>query len=151
MAQIAKYIAGEQLDTDRGGMPRPRLSTAMADAVQGLGSSISALGTMGEVAKQKKEQKDSFKAQSDYRRLQLNLGRQLNDRARSDAMPEDGSGFHDDYITNVYTPEREKFLAGLPSDELRERYLTLLGDDGVDREEWSIKAAETENGQTSSW
>ena len=66
-------------------------------------------------------------------------------------MPEDGEGFHDDYVSNVYNPEREKFLAALPSDELRERYSALLGDDGPDREEWSIKAAERENGQTQSW
>jgi hypothetical protein len=146
------YVAQVGLDTDRGGMPRPQFSTAMADAVGGLGRSIGQFANMAEIAENKKKQKDEFKSAADYRRLQLNLGRQLSERAdNSDIMPVDGEGFHDDYITNVYNPERQKFLDQLPSDELRERYSTLLGDDGVDREEWSIKAAERENGQTQSW
>jgi hypothetical protein len=153
MVQIARsYVAQVGLDTDRGGMPQPQLSKAMANAVGNLGGAIADWASVGKIAEQKKKQKDEFKSAADYRRLQLGLGRQLQERAdNSDIMPVDGEGFHDDYITNVYNPERQKFLDGLPSDELRERYLTLLGDDGVDREEWSIKAAERENGQTQSW
>lgn len=152
MAQIPRgYVAQVGLDTDRGGMPQPRLTTAMADAVEGLGRSIGQFADIAKIAEAKKRQKNEFKANADYRRLQLGLGRQLQERADSDAMPIDGEGFHDDYITNVYNPERQKFLDGLPSDELRERYTALLGDDGPDREEWSIKAAERENGQTQSW
>ena len=153
MAQIAgSYVAQVGLDTDKGGMPQPQLSKAMAGAVSNLGGAISQFADMGKVAEAKKKQKDEFKSAADYRRLQLNLGRQMQERADdSNIMPVDGEGFHDDYITNVYNPERQKFLDQLPNDELRERYLTLLGDDGVDREEWSIKAAERENGQTQSW
>ncbi len=152
MAQIPRgYVSQVGLDTDRGGMPQPRMSTAMADAVSDLGRGISGFANMAKIAEDKKRQKDAFAAAAGKRKLDLSLARQLQERADSDAMPVDGEGFHDDYITNVYNPERQKFLDNLPSDELRERYSALLGDDGPDREEWSWKAAERENAQTQSW
>lgn len=152
MATINKYVANEGLDGDRGGMPRPQLTNAMSNAVVGLGRGISDLGSLAKTMQDKQKQKDEFKAQDGYRRLQLNLGRQLEDRANDpNFMTEDGSGFHDNFVTKVYNPERDAYLAGLPSDELRQKYSTLLGDDGSDREEWSINAAKREHAQTSAW
>lgn len=153
MAQIARsYVAGVGLDTDRGGMPQPRMSNAVGEAVEGLGRSIGQLDIIRQKAEQNRKEKDTFKARAEHRKFELNMGRQLQERADNpEIMPIDGEGFHDDYLTNVYNPEREKFLAGLPNDELREQYSILLGDSGPDREQWSIEAAKRENGQTQSW
>jgi hypothetical protein len=63
MVQIARsYVAQVGLDTDRGGMPQPQLSKAMANAVGNLGGSIADWASVGKIAEQKKKQKDEFKS-----------------------------------------------------------------------------------------
>lgn len=145
MAAIQKYVAQQALDPDAGGMPRPQVSNAVGQALQGFGGAIA---NLGEALDARREQKEDFKAENAYRRLQLNLGRQLDDRAQDMAV--DGEGFHDDFLQNVYMPERQKFLDSVP-ERLREKYQTILGDEGVDTESWSIKAATRERDQTYKW
>lgn len=145
MAQIVKYVAQEQLNPDAGGMPRPQISDAMGNAVQGIGGAISNVGAM---LADRKEKQDNFKDENSYRKLQLNLGQQLNEQAEN--MAPDGDGFHDGYLANVYKPERDKFLSGV-SQRNRAKFETLLNDDGVATTEWSIKAAETQHGQAKVW
>lgn len=148
MARIEKVIAQQQLDPDSGGMPRPQVSTAFADAVQGLGG---ALGNVAAKFQERQTQKEDFKAENDYRRMQLNLGEQLTTRAADDTiMQPDGTGFHDDFVKNAYTPARQQFLEGLPK-RLREKYDVILNDEGADTEAWSIKAASTERDQSYKW
>lgn len=149
MAQITKYEAGQQLDPDRGGMPQPRASTAMADAVQRLGPAIGNFADLSEQFNQKKRQKEDFKAASDYRKLNATLGEDM--LKGLETIQPDGTGFHDDYMSKVYNPARDKFLQGLPNDELREKYSYMLGNDGEATTDWSIKAARTERDQTYKW
>lgn len=148
MARIEKIIAQQQLDPDSGGMPRPQVSTALADAVQGFGNS---LGNIAAKLDQRKQQKEDFKSENDYRRMKINLGQQLSERAASDEyMAPDGDGFHDDFNKNVYAPAREQFLSGLPQ-RLREKYEVLLNDEGPDTAEWSVRAATAERDQSYKW
>ena len=143
MAQIAKYVAQEGLNP--GSAPSVQIDNTLGQAVQGLGGAI---GNLGEVIARKNQQKEDFAAENNYRRLQLQFGQGLADQAENIAP--DGSGFHDQFMSQVYTPERDKFLASVPP-RLREKYATLLGDSGVDTEAWSIKAATTERDQTHVW
>lgn len=150
MAAIIKsYTAQQTLDIDSGGMPQPQLSDAMPRAIAGIGAAIGNVGELAAQAKKKKDQFSEFKAANDYRKFQLDLGRQMDEKAQN--IAEDGQGFHDDYVSTVFNPERDKFLASLPNDELRQRYSVILGDDGADREEWSIKAASRERDQGTTW
>lgn len=145
MAQIIKYIAQQQLDGDAGGMPRPQISGALGEAIQGLGGSIQRFGA---AAQERQETKENFKAENDYRKLQLDLGQGLADKAETIAP--DGTGFHDSFVSDVYRPARDKFLASVP-ERLRDKYATILGDDGVDTTAWADKAANTERDQTYKW
>lgn len=146
MAEIKKYTA--QIGLQPAPEPNVRVSNVLGEAVEGLGRSISNAAALFQ---EKKKQKDNFADEAQHRRLQLRLGKGLADLANGPDMPEDGTGFHDMYLSNVYEPEVAAFMAGLSSDEARERYSVLLGVDGPSREEWSIKAAETEHKQTNAW
>jgi len=145
MAQIVKYVAQQQLDGDAGGMPRPQISGALGEAIQNLGGSIS---TFGAAAQERQQTKENFKAENDYRKLQLDLGQGLTDSA--DKIAPDGTGFHDSFVSDVYRPARDKFLASVP-ERLRDKYATILGDDGVDTTAWADKAANVEKDQTYKW
>lgn len=145
MAQIVKYVAQQLLDGDAGGMPRPQISGALGEAIQGLGGSIQ---RFGEAAQERQQTKENFKAENDYRKLQLDLGQGLADKAETIAP--DGTGFHDSFVSDVYRPARDKFLASVP-ERLRDKYATILGDDGVDTTAWADKAANTEKDQTYKW
>ena len=107
MAQIAKYVAQEGLNP--GSAPSVQIDNTLGQAVQGLGGAI---GNLGEVIARKNQQKEDFAAENNYRRLQLQFGQGLADQAENIAP--DGSGFHDQFMSQVYTPERDKFLASVP-------------------------------------
>lgn len=143
MAQIAKIVAQQGLD--EGAEPSVRVSGALADAVSGLGGAVSNVGEM--LAERQKKQED-FKDQNNYRLFQLQTGQQLSDAA--DSIAPDGTGFHDSFVQNIYSPARDKFLAGV-SPRNREKFATLVGPGGSDTEEWSIKAAETQHKQATIW
>lgn len=148
MARIEKVIAQQQLDPDSNGMPRPQVSTAFADALQGFGNTISNAAAKFQ---QRQEQKEDFKAENDYRRMKIELNNQLSTRAADDTiMMPDGEGFHKDFTENVYNPAREKFLSGVPK-RLREQYEVLLNDEGADTADWSVKAATAERDQSYKW
>lgn len=145
MAQIQKYQAQTALVPDAGGVPSVNLQDYGGRALQGLGGAIESAAQMFQ---QREEQKEDFKAQDGLRRMQLETGRELQERALN--MEEDGAGFHDSFLTDVYTPKRNDFLNSLPP-RLRERYETMLGDGGSATEEWSIKAATAERDQLFGW
>lgn len=144
MATIKKYTA--QQNVSPASMPNTNVSNPVGAALQGLGGQISDVAAYFQ---QREEKKEDFKAENDYRRLNLELGQQMEDAAAN--MPEDGSGFHDGFMKNVYGPARDKFLSGLP-ERLRERYGTILADKtGSDTTSWSIKGATKERDQLWSW
>lgn len=143
MATIEKRTA--QVGLDPGSAPNVQVSDILSRSVEGLGSSVSNLGAMLQERQQKQE---DFKDQNNYRKLQLDLGQGLTDEAQNIAP--DGAGFHDQYLQNVYNPSRDKFLAGV-SPRNRAKFETLLGNDGADTTEWSIKAAGAQKDQATVW
>ena len=148
MAQIARYVSQVPLDTDAGGMPRPNFANP-GEALEGLGNAVGNLDAIWQNRKNKQEKKYAFKAENDWQRERLRLTEQL--QIKADQMAPDGEGFHDDFVTNVYNPARDKFLASLPNDELREKYTLRLGADGAETAEWSVKAATKERDRTYKW
>lgn len=145
MAQIQKVTAGVPLNPDAAGMPRANIQSATGRALQGVGQAV---GGLADAFQQREEQKQNFKAENDYRRLQLEYGREMDERSQN--MAPDGAGFHDDFMGSVYTPKREEFLQSLPP-RLQEKYSVILGEEGADTEQWSIRAATQERDQLYSW
>lgn len=145
MATITKYTEQQGLSPDRAGMPNVRLDNSVGRAVEGLGGAISSAAAQFQ---RRAEEREDLKAQDGYRKLQLSLGEDME--VRSQSMPEDGSGFHDDFVKNVYQPKRDEFLNSLPK-RLRSRFETMLSDQGSDTEQWSIRAATKERDQLYNW
>lgn len=144
MATIQRLKAGESLNAP--GMANVQVRDPRNEALQQVGAAVS---TAASRYQQQQETKEDFKAENDYRRLQMTLGNELDTRAEQ--MPEDGSGFHDTFKKDVYTPARDQFLSALPK-RLQDKYGTILGDDGgADTEAWSIKAATRERDQLYKW
>jgi len=150
MAEIARYVAKRSLEP--AAAPDTQVSGALASALQSFGGAISDLEG---AFLQKKQQREDFKAQNDYRRLQLELDDEL--KQRSEAMEPGGEGFHDSYLNDVYKPKRQAFLDALP-ERLRPKFQTVLADPdpttgagGEDFTRWSIKAAETERDEVYRW
>ena len=148
MAKIQKYIAEQSLSP--ASMPNSAVDNPMGTVLEGLGGQIQ---NVAEHFQQQQEKKEDFKAENDYRRLNLNLGNQMETQAEN--MAEDGSGFHKSFMSDVYSPARNQFLAGLPA-RLKERYQTILGDEtpdggGADTAAWSIKAATKERDKLYGW
>lgn len=138
-------------------MPNMRVDNPMGEALIGVGGAISnaadVAGQIAERQQQQQQKKEDFKADNDYRRLQLSLGESLQTNAEN--MAEDGTGFHKSFMTDVYAPARNQFMAGLP-DRLKQKYGVILGDEtpdggGADTTAWSIKAATTERDKLYSW
>lgn len=126
-------------------MPNTRVDNPVGRAVAGLGETIT---SVADHFQQQEEKKQDFKAENDYRRLQLSLGNEMD--LAAEQMSEDGSGFTKDFTTRVFTPARDQFLAGLP-ERLREKYGTILGDEGADTTAWNIKAATRERDKLYGW
>lgn len=143
MATIEKRTA--QVGLDPGSAPSVQISDILGRSIEGVGGAVSNLGAM--LADRQKKQED-FKDQNDYRKLQLDLGQGMTDEAQNIAP--DGTGFHDQYLQNVYNPARDKFLAGV-SPRNREKFQTILGPEGADTAEWSIKAAGAQKDQATVW
>jgi hypothetical protein len=143
MATIEKRTA--QVGLDGGSAPRVEISDILGRSIEGVGNS---LGNLAAKLQDRKEQQDNFKDQNAYRKLQLDLGQGLTDEAQKIAP--DGEGFHDQYLSNVYNPARDKFLSTV-SPKNRAKFETMLGNDGSDTTEWSIKAANAQKDQTTVW
>lgn len=143
MAQIVKYTAQQGLNP--GGQPRAQVHSYQGTALENLGGAIESAAALFQ---QREEQKENFKANADKQKLDLQLAREMDDRAQQ--LDGDGAGFHDSFLKEVYTPLRNKFLQGL-SPRLREQYEQILGDEGPDTEKWSITAASKERDQLYSW
>lgn len=144
MAEITRYTARQGLNP--GSTPGVELINPVAQEVQQIGKAAT---NFANTLQQRQEQKENFKVENDYRRLQLQLGNDLNSSAQS--MAEDGTGFHDDFMQTKFQPARDQFLAGVP-DRLKSKFETLLTPGtGADAEEWSIKAATTERDQNYAW
>jgi len=143
VAQIVKYTAQQGLQAPS--LPNTTVRSYEGAALQGLGS---ALSDVAAAFVDQNEKKEDFKAQDGYRRLQLRLDDDM--RSVAENMAEDGTDFHKDFMASVYTPARNEFLSGLPP-RLRERYETMLGDQGSDTEAWSIKSATVERDRLYSW
>lgn len=143
MAQIIRYDAQQQLNP--GSMPSGQVREYVGEALQGLGGAVQDVAA---AFQRQQEQKEDFNARDGYRKLQLGLGQQMDERSQN--MAPDGSGFHDAFVKDVYTPERDKFLGSLPK-RLRDQYGVMLGNQGSDTAEWSIKAATKERDQLYKW
>ncbi len=150
MAVIQKYQAQETISPSS--MPNTNVQNPMGRAIAGLGEQIT---NVADYYQQQQEKKQDFKAENDYRTLQMKLGEEL--QTRGDQMAEDGTGFHDSFQQDVFRPARDQFLAGLP-DRLKEKYGTILADpdangqnEGSDTRAWSIKAATAERDKLYGW
>lgn len=142
MAEIRKYISSVPVDTERGSMPHPQVTNALGNAIEGMGNAIQSLGAQ---LQKRKEQREDFATDIAYKRYQLDLANGMDEQAQS--MPVDGAGFHDGFVTNVYSPARDKFLASVPQ-RLRPEYEELLK---LDADNWSTKAATAERDQLYKW
>ena len=143
MASIKKIVSSVGLNPSS--MPNTQIRNPQFDQLERLGATVSAAA---EQYQSQAEKKEDFKTENGYRRLQLQLGDQFQQAEEN--MPEDGTGFHDGFVNDVYKPARDQFLASVP-ERLRDRYATALGDDGADSEQWSIKAATKERDKLYGW
>lgn len=143
MATIEKRTA--QVGLDPGSEPNVQVTDILGRSIEGIGGAVSNLGQVLAARQQKQE---DFKDQNNYRKLQLDLGQGMADEAQNIAP--DGTGFHDQYLQNVYNPARDKFLSSV-SPRNRAKFETLLGTDGADTTEWSIKAANAQKDQATVW
>lgn len=120
MAAIVKgYVANQGLDSNRGTMPQPEMSKAMARAVEGLGGAISDVGAH---LKRRQDEKDAFAANIKEREFELNV-RELETEAVNNA-PADATGIHDGVVgtfspsgktTGTFDASFDKYLAEMPA------------------------------------
>ena len=144
MARIETYTAQRNLVP--GSTPGIELINPVAQETQKIGNTMSQFAG---VLQQRAEQRENFKVENDYRKMQLDLQAQMEEQAAS--MPPDGSGFHDKFVAETFRPRRDQFLAGVP-ERLKPKFQALLDDaSGADATEWSIKAASTERDQNYAW
>lgn len=144
MAAIPRYEASVGLRSP--GIPDTRLISPDGAALEGVGNAIQ---RAADIFANRNEQRENFKAANDARKFELDLNQGLIDSEAN--APEDGAGFHDGFIENVYRPRRDEFLAKLPP-RLRPRYEEMFADDtGAGATEWSMKAAGKERDIASTW
>jgi stress response protein YsnF len=140
MARIETYTAQQGLNP--GSTPNAQLTNPVADEMVNIGKQVTAVAN---TLIQRNEQKENFKVENDYRRLQLELGADM--QAKAAEMQPDGTGFHDTFVGETFKPKRDQFLATVP-DRLKPKFEALLSDDGgADATEWSIRAATEERNQ----
>ena len=148
MAKIERYTANVALQP--GGTPSVNLDDAFGRALTNFGNTLS---VVGEAKRQRDEERENFRAENDYRKLKL----ETNDELANAEMADDGAGFHDGFMKDVFAPKRDAFIASLP-DRLKEKFGVLLGDgdpdgqnEGFDRAEFSVKAATRERDKSYDW
>lgn len=144
MATISTYTAQRRLQPTS--TPRVSVDNTMANALQNLGGSIEGAA---EVFANRAEKKSNFAAENAYRRFNIEVEQELNNRAQS--IEPGGTGFHDAFLTDVYRPKRDQFLATVP-ENMRERFQVLLDDEqGADTANWSTRAATVERDEGYRW
>ena len=144
MARIDTYTAQQGLNP--GSTPVVQLNNPVADEMVNIGKQVTAVAN---TLIQRNEQKENFKVENDARRLDLELTRDLQTQAAE--MEPDGTGFHDKFISEVYKPKRDAFLASVP-DRLKPKFEAMFSDDGgAASTEWSIRAAAQERDQNYVW
>lgn len=144
MATIPTYTAQRSLNP--GSTPNDRVVNPMADELVNLGGEVQQAAG---VFIQRAEQREDFKVENDYRRLNLELQNDLNTQAQD--MPEGGDGFHDKFMSETFKPKRDAFLSTVP-ERLRPKFDTILADDsGADATEWSVRGATFERDENYRW
>jgi hypothetical protein len=140
LARITTYEAQRNLVP--GSTPNAQLVNPVADEMVNIGRQVTQVAN---ALSERQQQKENFKVENDYRRLQLELQSEME--AKAAEMEPDGAGFHDKFVTETFKPKRDQFLTDVP-ERLRPKFETLLSDDGgADATEWSIKAATAERDQ----
>lgn len=126
--------------------PAVEVSNAGARATQQLGGAISDFAA---VLQERQERKEAFKADNAYRRLNIELENDLNNRAQT--ITPGGDGFMDNFVKDVYQPKREAFLASLPA-SLKPKFEETLADEtGADYARWRTSAATVERDENYRW
>lgn len=140
MARIPSYETQQGLNP--GSTPVVQLNNPVADELVNIGKQVTQVSN---ALIQRNQQKEDFKTENDARRLELELTDELQKQAAE--MEPDGTGFHDKFISDVYKPKRDQFLASVP-DRLKPKFEAMFSDDGgAASTEWSIRAATTERDQ----
>jgi soluble lytic murein transglycosylase-like protein len=144
MARIEVYQAQQSLQP--GNTPSANLSSAVGQELEGAGAAVSNAAAM---LIEREERKENFTAENAYRRLKLELERDLVDQQAS--MAPDGTGFHESFVTGTFRPKRDEFLQKVP-ERLRPQFEAVLNDDeGPDAFEWSTRAATVERDRNYAW
>lgn len=144
MAPIVPYTARIGLQPQN--TPTVELSNSVNRELQNVGGAVE---SAADVFIQRAEQRENFKTENNYRKLQLDLEREMQERAAT--IQEGGEGFHDTFLTEAYRPKRDAFLASVPQ-RLRPQFEPLLADEtGAVSTEWSTKAAATERDENYRW
>lgn len=105
---IPEYVASQQLNTDRQGMPQPVVRSGIGEGLQALGSTIQ--GVADYIAK-KQDEKDRTSANYAYEDWQQRA--QVEAKNVIDNAPEDGSGVHNTVVDTIQA-DADKVLATLP-------------------------------------
>lgn len=145
MARIPVQLAQRRLDTG-GVVHYPQGGGPIGEAVSGFGDTLSSIAAR---AAERQQRKDGFADEMAARAFQARMDQRYDESLQE--MPVDGTGFHDGFMSNVYQPEKEKFLAGLKTQEARERYALMLGEEGPASIQWSTRAAKDERDQGYKW
>jgi len=144
MARIETYVAQRALQP--GQTPGTSYSTAVAQELGSVGGEVS---NFAATLIQRQEQRENFKVENDKRRLELELARDMQERALN--ITPGGEGFHEQFMTEVFKPKRDAFLASVP-ERLRPQFAEALADDtGAAAVDWSIRAATTERDESYRW
>lgn len=132
--QIPEYVASQELDTDRRGMPHPDVASGLGEGLQKLGASLESLSAHMQA---RQDQKDQTTANYAFEDLRMRAQEHSADVLKS--APVDGSGIHDNTVSAIQT-DADKVLAKMPAsqqEEFKHRVGLLVG-------EHSIKAADNE-------
>ncbi len=144
MATIPTYTAQRSLNP--GSTPNAQVANPVADQLVNLGREVE---NAADVFIQRNEQRENFKVENDYRRLNLELQNDLTTQAET--MEPGGAGFHDKFMADTFKPKRDAFLATVP-ERLRPKFDAILADDtGADSTEWSVNAATKERDEGYRW
>ncbi len=137
MAVIPKKQSNRSLDIGRGARVI-NTDGGLGAAIAGVGSSIDATG---DLFIRKQQQKEDFRAENEYQKLQLSHQSAMDDEKNK--IEGDGTGFHDNFLGDDYNKRNSDFITNLPR-RLQEKYASKSS---VANERWSINAARIESEQ----
>lgn len=152
MATVPNRLARQGLQTPVG-IDYPG-STPMGRAVSNFGQEMSGIAA---TLQKRQDEDDRFKARIAYEKFNADIAGDFENAKTS--MAADGQGFHDGFVGQLdpetgqpvkpgaFDERLKQFTESLP-DSQRERYLALAG---VDRVQWSTRAASTQNDQRTTY